>query len=234
MRPSRRRCLAAMLGCAVICAFMSTAFAIDLLSPLVPPGAQTFDVGSEVSLDGRPTRIRGFVSMQRPDEIGTWLRARGGPAFVENRIGETRIFGRVEDRFLVTVQVTPQGAGSRGLTAVSDLRTNTIDRDARWLRNLPSGTRLLNYTGSEDAGRRSQQWLMSNGDGITANRERFLALLRDEDLALQYEGVPHNQSNARVLMFSGEGGNATVTLHRNAAGSTAIVVHRVMAEERHP
>lgn len=234
MRTHRWPHLATIFVCTVTCALISAAFAMDVPSPPVPPGARIFDVGGEVSLDGRPTHILGFVSTQRPDEIATWLRTRGGPAFVENRVGETRVFGRVENRFLVTVQVTPQGAGSRGLTAVSDLRTNTIERDARWLRRLPSGTRLLNFTGSEEDGRRSQQWLMSNDDGIAANRERFLMLLREEGLSLQYDGMPQGRSDARVLMFSGEGGYAAVTLHREAAGGTAIVLHRVMAKEKHP
>ena len=244
------RLAASLLVASTGCLFtIETAQAVEWPTIVMPKEAHSFDVGRQVTLNGMPMRMQGFVSELAPRAVADAFRQAWGKPLVESTQGTKLILGRAQNEHYLVVQIEAAAAGSRGVVAMSDLRAAN-ERQAvsqaeaqRWLDRLPAGSRLLSQMESEDAGRLSRHLVFANAQNESLNRDRLVGLLAEEGFVLDREGSPGEHAaaapaawpgGARLLVFKGARKEATATIHRDANGQTTTVLNFVHSLERKP
>jgi hypothetical protein len=204
----------------------------------LPGDLRPFDIAREITHNGLPMRLQGFVSALPADRLVEQFRRSLGEPLVENRVGAQRVLGRMQGDFYVSVQIEPAGQGSRGTTAVTHLKVARDQEDAvrqqreRWSSRLLPGSRVLSQTVSRDGPRHATHLVFSNTHGEAQNREGLASLLQGEGLALEREGHPEGDAG-RVLFFKGQGKEAMATLHRDGNGRTTVVLNVVARMENY-
>ncbi|PFH09439.1 hypothetical protein BCF11_1835 [Collimonas sp. PA-H2] len=212
----------------------------------LPKSADAFGVGEQITANGMPMRIQGFVSQKSPAELLDWFRQSLGKPLVENTLGNKQILGRAEGRFYLTVQVEAAGRGSKGMAAVTDLKAavqaqeKTQDNNARWLNRLPSGSKIISQISSQDGDKTSTQLVISNGYSETLNANAIKDIMARDGQQLEREVTPDEQTlsrmparfrNGKTLLFKGAGKEAVATIGRDGNGSTSIVLSIVTQME---
>jgi hypothetical protein len=206
----------------------------------LPKDLQVFDVGQQITLNGSPMRLQGFVSPATPDQLVELFRQTLGKPLAETSWGKLRILGRAQGDFYISVQVEASGNGSRGTTAVTHLkaayesREDTQVQREQWLSRLLPGSRLLSLVASQDGTKLSRHMVFANDHGETLNRDRLMSMLREEGLAFEREGRPGNDASAgTALFFKGGDKEALATIHRDSDGKTTVVLN-VVTQTGHP
>lgn len=213
----------------------------------LPREIGAFDIGKQVSVNGLPMRMQGFVSALKPVQLAEWFRQHMGKPLVESTLPNRLILGRAQGEYYLTVQLETAGTGTRGVAAVTHLRAaydnqaeNGINTE-HWLSRLPAGSKLMNKMISEDAGKISIYLLVINTQSESLNRDRLKNLMRSDGFELEHEAMPDAKAAARLpegsrngktLFFKGPGKEAMVTLYRDSKGSTAIVLNTITQMER--
>ena len=206
----------------------------------LPKEVQSFSIGEQITVNGYPMRMRGFVSALKPEQLAALFRQSLGSPLVENTMAKKLILGRSQGEYYLTVQLEPAGSGSRGVASVTDLKAASENRAAveenteRWLSRLPSGSQLLSQMTSEDAGKLSTYLLVINTQSEALNYERLKSLMRKDGLELEHEASPTDKSsatrfqeapNGKTMIFKGAGKEAIATISRDGNGKTAIVLN---------
>ena len=249
MAGSRGRLATLLIACACWCDVIGTARAADWPALVLPQETRRFDVGQQVTLNGMPMRLQGFVSELPPRAVADSFRHAWGKPLVETMQGGKLVLGRMQDEHHLVVQIEAAGSGSRGIVAVSHLKA-AYERQAatqaeaqRWLDRLPAGSRLLSDMASQDAGRVSRHLVFMNAQSEPLNRDRLVDLLADEGFVLDREGTSGDEAagarlerlvTGHLLFFKGPRKEATATIHRDAGGTTTTVLNLVTALERTP
>lgn len=224
------RRLLIMLAFAIALAVLPAARAVPAWPEVaLPPGLQTVDVGQQMTIDGMPMRVRGFLSPEPPDRLAALFRASLGSPLVESRHGAKTILGRVQGAHYLTVQIEPAGSGARGLIALTDIAgmmagaaDNHAER-AQWQARLPAGVRIMRLTRAHDAGRASQHLVLESPQSLPASRDALTTLLR-QDGYMPGRVVASSAPPGEVLYFQAPGRDAMAVLTRNGDGATGIVL----------
>jgi hypothetical protein len=195
----------------------------------LPPGLQTVDVGRQMTVDGMPMRVRGFLSPEPADRLAALFRASLGSPLVESRHGAKTILGRAQGNNYLTVQIEPAGSGARGLIALTDVAgmiAGAADKRAeraQWQARLPAGMRIMRLLHAHDAGRASQHLVLESPQALAASRDALTTLLR-QDGYTPGRIVASSAPPGEVLYFQGPGRDAMAVLTRNGDGATGIVL----------
>lgn len=228
---------------------MGPAQAAEWPDIVLPKQARGIDVGRQVTLNGMPMRLQGFLSELNPHAAADAFRQLLGKPLVETTQGGKLVLGRAQGEHYLVVQIEAAGSGSRGIVAVSHLKAAgerqaaTQAEAQRWLDRLPAGSRLLSEMESEDAGRMARQLVFTNAQSEPLNRDRLVGLLAEEGFRLDREGKPEETNgstrderlaDSRLLFFKGTRKEATATLHRDDSGRTTTVLNIVTTLERAP
>ncbi len=244
--------LAAAVACALAAAASARAEAPDWPRVELPRDAQRFDVGQQITVNGAPMRIQGFVSRSEVADVLAWFRKSLGQPLVENALDGKRILGRLQGEHYLTVQLEAVDAGgrqpgTRGLVAVTHLkaayqsRDETRDTIERLLSRMPAGSQLMSQMSSEDGGKLSRHLVFFNRQDESVNIERIKALMREDGLSFERATgaddstaarVPASVANGRTLFFKGQGKEAMAVVARDAQGQTAVVMNTVTVVER--
>lgn len=236
---------------AVLCLFLLTAAPHASAKehwPTVPlPKAiEPFNIGQQVTINGLPMRLQGFVSEMAPAELLQAVRRTLGKPLVENKVGAKHVLGRAENGFYLTVQIEAAGQGSSGTVAITDLgsvRKSSIEsrsQSSRWLDRLPSGSKFVSRMTSEDAGKVAAHMVIANGHSESLNRDALAFLMREEGYELEREaatngdsprGMPGTVSNGTTLFFKGAGREAVAVIAHEGNGRTFIVLNTVILLE---
>lgn len=210
----------------------------------LPEESTAFPIDDVVVANGLPMKLSAFSSRTSPEKVRDWYYRRLEAPLVENRLGKKIILGQARGEYYVTVQLEPTVSGSRGIISVSNLKaayeqqaqTQALHRE--WLQKLPSGSRILGETSSENPRQRSRQLVFVNRQGIAANRDALQSALRDEGLAFEretsIEDAPRRYGDrlpeeARTLYFKGSSGEAMATISSDR-GETVIVLNTIQAQ----
>jgi hypothetical protein len=200
----------------------------------VPKELQVFDIGQQLTLNGSPMRLQGFVSPATPDQLVELFRQSMGKPLAETAWGKLRVLGRAQGDFYISVQIEAAGQGSRGTTAVTHLKAAYESREEtqlqreQWLSRLLPGSRLLSLVTSQDGARLSRHMVFANDHGETLNRDRLKSMLREDGLSFEREGRPGNDASAgTTLFFKGDEKEALATIHRDSDGKTTVVLNVV-------
>ncbi|MFC5475467.1 hypothetical protein [Paraherbaspirillum soli] len=217
-------------------------------SVALPKSVSAFGIGEQITANGLPMRVQGFVSQAKPAELLEQFRRSLGQPLVENTLGNKQILGRAEGRYYLTVQIEAAGQGSKGLAAVTDMKAlvqgqeKAQDNTARWLNRLPSGSRIISQISSRDGDKLDTQMVIVNGHSETLNGNALKSIMQNDGMELDREAAPDDKAlnriparlaNSKTLLFKGAGKEAVATIARDGNGSTAIVLSIVTQMERY-
>jgi hypothetical protein len=200
-------------------------------SVALPEGIETFSIGEQVSANGRPVRMRGFVSSTAPARMVQLFKASLGQPLVEDISAAKTVLGRAQGEFYVTVQLETAGAGSRGVIALTRLRSMLADRDAskqadqRLLSRLPASTRLVSRTASVDGWNHAQHLVFTNALSPELNTSAVARMLGADGFALEREAPA--ASSGKTLFFRRSDGEALAVIFRDPSGSSLIVLNTI-------
>lgn len=209
----------------------------------MPPGVTAFAVGEQITFNGLPMRVQGFVAKdQSVNSLALWFKRSLGQPLVENKRDNKLVLGRAEDGYYLSIQLEPLPpdghGGSKGLLAVSDLTALGRHRDAdatsaqRWLERWPSGTQLLTRMAAQDNGKTSLHVAMRNGHSTSLNRDALIAVMKEDGLVLVQESgtataanAPAALHDAKAFFFKGQGKEGVATIARDDQGQTNLVLN---------
>lgn len=213
----------------------------------MPPSVQSFAVGEKIVSNGMLIRVQGFVAPNKTvTDLADWYRRSLGHPLVENRLGDKLILGCAREGYYVTVQIESSGKGARGLVAVSDLKgmnesRERLVRDSRgWLNRWPAGSQVISHMTSEEGGRITSQWAISNGHSAILNRNALVSLMSQDGYSLEREAasdavaveqLAFHLRGSRVLHFTGEGKQASATIAHDPQGRANIVLQTIASIE---
>jgi hypothetical protein len=209
----------------------------------LPKDVRLIHMGSQLTVNGLPMRIQGFLSQQAPAQVAEWLRKSLGQPLVENRLADKLVLGRLDGDHYISIQLEPSGKGTRGAVAVTNMRLAGDKREAtladngRWLDRLPAGSRLLSQMKSEDRGKISNHLVFVNGTDESTNTARLKSLLADEGLSFEREtsadkGAAGSRAiEGRTLYFRGPNKEAIAVIARSN-GETAVVLNIISQLQR--
>jgi hypothetical protein len=212
----------------------------------LPPGASSYSIGQQVSVDGLPMQMQGFTSSAPLSVTADWFRQHMDKPLMENHVGDKLVLGRARDSFYITIQLEQTPGGTRGIVSVSDFKAALIQRAAtaaareRVLSRFPSGTRVLTAMASTDAARSSSYVALANHYSEDVNRQRVLDMLREDGMVLEREehpgagavhGLPAGAAGGRALFFKGRGREAIAVISRAPDSSVTVVLNTITTME---
>lgn len=193
-----------------------------------PPDSRVTTVTTGAALNGIQTTVRRFLSEKSLDGVlryyrQLWRRPHDEvPGHLENRFGPWRIITRIEDEYLLSVQVRSTGDDrSRGNLAVSRISGEGVRAAGRSRFPMMHGSTVINDLPSDDAGKRGRTLLLANDFSVSANADYYTQHYRDRgwEIALDAGG---DRANTRVLDFQRTGAEVTVTIHGAKKGSAVV------------
>ena len=217
----------------------------------LPKEASRFAIAEQMTVNGLPMRMQGFVSKSRLPQVAQWFRDSLGQPLVENAVASKLILGRAQGDYYMLIQlesiVGASDAGTRGLVAISQLKTAYDNRSAtraateRLLSRLPSGSRLVSQMASTDGDKQASYVVISNSYNADLNRDRLTGMLRDDGFTLEREAqaasdaghqLPGSAGNGKSLFFKGPGKEAMAVIVCDEAGRTTVVLNTITVIER--
>ncbi len=208
----------------------------------LPKDVSAFNVGELVTVNGLPMRMQAFDSVVKPGLLAERFRKSLGKPLVENVFSNKLILGRAEGEHYISVQLEPAGTGTRGVIAVTQLKTAYANRSEtrsdseRLLSRLPSGSRVISRMGSSDGGKLARHVLFTNTHNEDLNRDRLTDMMREDGMALEREASADNKAghqssaallNGRILFFKGTGKEAMAVISRDGTGRTSVVLNTI-------
>jgi hypothetical protein len=207
----------------------------------LPQDAVAYSIGEQITVNGIPLGIKGFVTRSGPHAMAKWFRGRLGEPVVETKLGGAVILGKAQRGYFITIQITPAGTGTNGTVTVSHLRAAYESRDKtraalnRLLARLPSGSKVDTEMVSTDGSKLSRYYVATNRHNEKVNRDRILDLMREDGMRLQYQPsvtarevmnrIPALLQNGRTLFFQGKKKEAVAVIGSNAEGLTVVQVN---------
>lgn len=210
--------------------------------PSLPENVTVYPVEDVVVTNGLPMKLTAFSSRQPRALLLEWFRQNLGKAVVENRLGDKIILGQARGDHYLTIQLESTGAGTRGLAAVTDLKTAYDQQDQtratrdRWLQSLPPGSQILSATTSSDRGQRAEHLIYLNKQSASTNRDVLRDFLEQRGLSFEREtraaerpaaSAKDLSADARTLYFRGQAGEAMATITRDAQEMTVVVLNTI-------
>lgn len=222
----------------IMCASAACASESDWPVLHMPDGLTLFPIGRQVTVNGTPMRMAGFVSAESPADVRAALRRSLGAPLVESQAGARQVLGRGEGNFYITVQLIAAGSGTRGTVAVTNLVTGKdarqayLDASARWLNRLPAGSRIASDMTSEDGGKTAHHMVFENGASPVRNRDALIALMAGDGYRVEREvaanaeariSQPARFDDAATVYFAGQDKEAIAVILRNGAGTSVVL-----------
>jgi len=196
-----------------------------------PPHARVSSVGEDMLIKGRRTSVRMFTTDDEVEDVLIFYReewadpvAEGGPGFAAEDLAMRpwRLLTRVEDGYVMTVQVQPGKGGSWGYLAISRLAEGG-EGEAYDTPPSMRGSEIISSVEHSDPGRDATTTVIANEFSVRANvqfyRDRYADWRQDMDRALK-EGRVH------AMRFTRGRRNVTITI-KGDDGQAQVVVNDV-------
>ena len=206
--------------------------------PSIPDDVHLFAIGDQLTIDGLPMQLRGFVS-SRPvaDLIDDWRRKLGSP-LAENTVGKYRVLGKAEQGFYITVQIQLADHGSRGTISVADLASLSRNRDERQrstahlIDRLPSGSSVTSQMSSIEGNSSTRHVVIVNAHSEALNRDALMSLMREDGYVLEKDIAPDAAARrhlstqiaaAHTLFFKAPDREAVAMIVRNGDKTSVVL-----------
>ncbi|QOY94474.1 hypothetical protein IM543_00655 [Massilia sp. UMI-21] len=212
-----------------------------------PKDTTTYSIGDQITVNGMPLKIEGFLARSSPHVMAKWFRGRLGEPMVETKLENALILGKAQEGYFITIRMVPAGVGTNGTLTVSNLKAAYDSRDvtktalSRLLDRLPAGSKIGTVMMSADGGKLSKYYALSNNHGEEVNRNHILDLMRDEGMSLQFQAATEEErlasrtlkilKNGKTLFFRGKKKEAVAVIGRTSEGPTIVQVNVISEEE---
>jgi hypothetical protein len=195
-----------------------------------PPDSTVGKLGETMIVNGIPMHIRQFVSRKSVHEVLEYYR-QYWPKGTEEKPGYTetdiltpwKIITRVEDGYLMTVQVSEQGeSGSHGLLGMSKLPNP--DRELPVLgQDFPKmrGSTVFNDIQSKDIGKQGRTLQLSNQFSVESNANFYRDHYTNQGWAVDMDKGFSN-GNSHAQRFSNGSKSVTITINKGKNGSVIV------------
>ncbi len=200
-----------------------------------PPDARVEKVGDSVSISGNTMYIRQFSSGKDMERVNRfyhrrWARGEDGrePGYVESDAMEPwHIISRVEDEYLMTVQIQPaDNGGSWGYLAMSKLEPGKTPSDGAPEVPRMSDTRVLHQMDTVDSGQKGQTLLLSNPHSLASNVNYYRRHYQKHGWR-QDMNQPVHRAKMHILAFTNGRYKINIMLTGDQ-NETQIVVNRIV------
>lgn len=220
----------------------------DWPSAPLPPDAQSYRISPRMSVDDTPMQLQGFVSPQRPGAVLEWFRREVPAPLFENTVNGKQVLGHPVGAYFITIQLDADGAGTRGVVAVSDLRGALVKRadghpwTDKVLAAFPSGTQLVRSMDSAEQAHSATFVALVNRYSEEVNRDHLVELLQRDGMRLEREAkadpateatLPDGVAVGSTLFFRGGGKEATAVITRGADSQVTVVLNTVANMEQY-
>ena len=192
-----------------------------------PKRATVTNVSSSMTILGRNMAVRAFVSKDSVEEVvefyqDLWadppVRGAPGVAYEPEAIAPWHLLTRVEDGFVLTVQVKPAGSnGSSGYLATGRLPEPGEPPEEAPAPPSMGGSAVLSNVVSDDVGKEGQTVMLANEYSVDSNvnfyRNHYSGWRKDIDQKLasdKYHALSFTRGRRQVIITIGssrEGSN---------------------------
>ncbi len=195
-----------------------------------PPDATVGMLGESMVVNGLPINIRQFRSKKSVHDVLEFYRqywpkgTEERPGYTETDILEPwQIITRVEDGYLMTVQVTEQGEdGSQGLLGISKL-PNPEKALPKPGKNFPklNGSTVFNDIESRDIGKRGRTVQLHNTYSVETNANFYRNHFSNQGWIVDMD-KGFSGGNSYAQRFSQGDKNVIITINKAKHGSVVV------------
>lgn len=198
-----------------------------------PAWMELTPVAEKMVVGGLPSTVLYFRAKRKPEEVIAFYRkswdegGSGRSGYREADGAPWRVISRLEDRYLMTVQVKEKDAfTSDGYLATADLKE--VRAESKKAGIIPSlqGSDIVNDLTSYDPGSKSRTVMLVNGYSVARNSDYY----RDYYLERGWgQAVDQQKGDSSVLVFGKNGSQSHLVI--SAAGSKTRVVMNLIEEK---
>ncbi|MBL1141270.1 MAG: hypothetical protein HND53_04480 [Proteobacteria bacterium] len=210
--------------------FLCTNIAVAAPKFPAPPDSMIGRPGDNMVVNGVSMDIRQFISRRSVEDVLQFYR-EFWPAGTEEKPGYTetdalepwKIITRVENGYLMTVQVTEEGdRGSSGLLAISKMPDpENLPKLGKGFPKL-SGSNVVNDISSRDIGKNGRTLQMMNKYSVERNAIFYLNHYQNQDWGVDMDQTISG-GNTRSLRFSNGADNVSIVINKANNGSVVVV-----------
>jgi hypothetical protein len=195
-----------------------------------PPDARVEWVAGNMQMNGIAMRVRRFEIDRSDDDVlkfyrRQWRRGQGQrPGYREVQSVPWRVISRLEDDYLMTVQVQPRDRNrSWGYLGVSKLKAKK--KQARLGGRFPKmqGSAIVNEVVSRDPGKHARTLVIANQFSIQSNANYYRNYFDDHGWSVRMD---RDIGSGHVLAYTQSNGEVNIVISRSK-GFTTVVVNDV-------
>lgn len=198
-----------------------------------PPGSRVSLVGDRMNFNGMPMKVRQFVSRYGVERVLEYYRhlwsgqtADGLPGLVESdALPPWTILTRMQDDYVLTVQVAPEGSGSAGYLALSRLPEQADTGELGGDFPAMQGSTFYNDIESEDRGQSGRTVQLSNLFNVRGNVAFYRNYFRDRGWSELVDRAMNE--DLHTLTFRDGNETVTVVIMRAETGDTLVTVQTI-------
>jgi hypothetical protein len=196
--------------------------------PQLPDGTHAAAVASHMIYNGADMRDQVFASSQSAADIVKFYRQLWGKQSVLDQVGGWQVVGHREGDFYITVQVRPDGSGSRGDIGITRLPTEKIKVQLGAGVPHPSNTTVFNDIMYPDDRTPARTLAMSNSLSVQQNASYY----REHLAATGWKPADTHTCNsgASSCVMSYEQGNRKMLVVLTANATRSQIVINLMGE----
>lgn len=209
-----------------------------------PDHLGSFEVGSQVKLNGVPVRIKGYESNRSVAELSRWYQQRMEGKWVENKIGSKTVLGQRQGDFFVTVEIEARlgdfsGSSTKVVTSIMSLKAAALrpspagDAFENWSSRLPLTSKVLSHQTDSTRTHDALHLVAVNHQSLEYNVAHFRREFAQEGYREELGGAAAEiqkatdqptSNNTEKLSFSSLNTDAVVVLGRDAKRRSTVVL----------
>jgi len=194
----------------------------------VPPASKVTWVGKDINWNGIPMEVRKFTTSKSQLQIRNFYKKKwvtpvekGKPGFIEDVIPDAWLISRLEDGYLMTVQIKKSGLDTWGYLGITNLEG--MGDGPKVAKSFPkmSGSEVMNEVKHNDPYRKATTVMLANNYSVSSNVEFYRS---------HYQGGGWNVSmdqagsggSTHTFIMNKHGAEVSLTVVRTNLGSQIV------------
>lgn len=220
-----------LLAAVLLCLAAEMASAGDWPVIATPKGSRLSVVSENMAFNGVPMKMWEMVASSKHEEVlsfyrNEWKRPaiKGAPGFTEYELGEWKVISRLDEDYLITVQVMDEPPGrSVALIAMSTLPVaEDLPVPGRGFPTLGDST-ILNDIVAKDGSKESRTILAKNNRPVVENIDFYRRTFRRKGW-IELTGNEEPHKNAGALIFDKKNRELNLTVTKADTGTSIVAV----------
>lgn len=193
----------------------------------VPHGGKLQWVAPNMRYNGIPMQIRELVTEMAPSQLIAYYKAQWGgsaPGFHEYELGQWQVIATLRGACFFTVQIQPEGRGSKALLGISTRPENGQPKTPGAGFPVLSGTLVVNDIDHFDGGKTARTLFLMNTYSTDMNAQYYRRTLSEDGwVAIVDRAVPASRGVSYVLVLKRGPNEANVAISPDRAGTSVLV-----------